>query len=222
MTASPRPTVVVLHDLGDAGGGAGWPPALTRAGWPGTVLAPDLPGHAGAPTPTGGHYELADPAFTFSGLGLVEPVDLVVGCGASGWAAQLVALGGRARSVALVDGSGAPWRDRHDQLDAVRERLRALARLELDDRTPVDVDGLDPPLRHPPLLHGSRALAARALQALPVPVLIVETPRSPTSVRDVDHLVESVGPTCTVERLDTEGVDAVATAIVSWSASASR
>src|SRR6185436_7700268 len=45
-------TVVLLHDLGDPAGGAGW-----RAAAPTDWIVPDLPGHGATPATRTGHYD---------------------------------------------------------------------------------------------------------------------------------------------------------------------
>lgn len=217
MSWNPESTVVVLHDLGDPAGGRTWQTALAQAGWPGLVVAPDLPGHAGVPPPVGGFHELADPAFTFASLALPSPVDLVVGVGASGWAAQLVTLGGRARAVALVDGLGSPWLDRRTRLEASRDRLRALARLGATAAV-VDPQGLDPALHDPPRPHGDRDLARRALSSLDAPLLVIER-RSPPAPDDVDDLLASRTGRTQLVSLPGGAPAEAAAEIVMWSAS---
>ena len=216
MTAPP--SVLVLHDLGAPQGATPWPDAFAAAGWPGRVIAPDLPGHAGTPPSVGGPHDLADPAFFVATLDLSAPVDVVVGVGASGWSAQLVALGGRARAVALVDGTGAPWRDRRQQLLELRRRAQALLRLAVDpaDHAP---GRLAPALVHPPLRHGSERLAHRVVAALDVPLLVIEPDRHGLSDEALDELVASATSTATVERTDVRSTVEVASVITRWSMS---
>ena len=45
-------TVVLLHDLGDPVGGAGW-----RSAAPPNWIIPDLPGHGSTPAVRTGHYD---------------------------------------------------------------------------------------------------------------------------------------------------------------------
>ncbi len=101
--------LLVLDDIGASGGGE-WASAF--AGWPGRVLAPDLPGHNGMPPPVGGHYEAGDAVYVaLDLLRAVRPDRVVVGVGVghSGAAAQILAVGGRANGLVLVDGLGGPW-----------------------------------------------------------------------------------------------------------------
>jgi hypothetical protein len=215
---TPDATVLVLHDLGDPSGGAPWRNAFARAGWPGPVIAPDLPGHAGTPSPIGGHHDLADPAFFVAMLDLAAPVDVVVGIGASGWAAQLVGLGGRARAVALVDGTGAPWRHPRQQLLLQRERVQALARLAVEPAG-GGPDALAPAVAHPPPRHGSRRLAGRALSMLDLPLLVVEPARFGLDDDALDDLLLGVTSRATVRRVDALSAAEVAAVITRWSMS---
>lgn len=181
--------LLVLHDVGDEGGGRPWREAFLDAGWHGQVLAPDLPGHAGAPPPEGGNYEASDAAYVTVPLlaRLGEPV-VAVGVGVNGWTASLCGLAGRASAVVLVDGTGAPWITPTEAIHRQRDWLRALA----DDPAamgPPPTDGsLDPRLRHGLPRHGSRRLALRAASQLPVPLLLVESPASGCPADDAASL----------------------------------
>ena len=181
--------LVVLHDVGDAGGGRPWRDAFVDAGWRGEVHAPDLPGHAGAPPPEGGQHEAADSAYVVVPLlsRLGAPV-VVVGVGVNGWTATLCGLAGKARAVVLVDGTGAPWVDPTEAIRRQRDWLRGLS----DDPAALapspPAAALDPRLRHGLPRHGSRRLAFRAAAALPVPQLLLETPSSELPPEDADAL----------------------------------
>lgn len=164
--------LLVLHDIGGPGGGRPWREAFEAAGWEGPIDAPDLPGHAAAPAPVGGSYELTDAVLAVTTGAGAETV--VVGVGANGWAAHLLALGGRAAALVLVDGLGDPWRDPPASVDAAKRLLRAIA----DDPAalePVPAGvSLDPRLRHVIDRHGNRALAERAAAATSVPAVLVD------------------------------------------------
>ena len=181
--------LLLLHDVGDAGGGGPWRAAVEAAGWPGPVMAPDLPGHAGAPPPAGGDYELSDPVL--SALPLLPaggPRPVVLGVGVNGWAASLLALGGRASALVLVDGLGTPWLDARGRMAEARRWLRAIA---ADDEAVAPVPhgvSLDPRLRHGMPPHGSRRLAERAARAMPVPAVLLETPAGGAVAHEVAPL----------------------------------
>jgi pimeloyl-ACP methyl ester carboxylesterase len=214
------PPLLVLHELCDPLGGSPWRAAAVAAGWPGEVLAPDLPGHAGAAPPLGGNYELADPAFVAARLSL-DGTPVVVGVGASGWAAQLLALGGRALALVLVDGLGAPWLEPRESVAARRRHIRALAG---DDEamSPPPRSSHDPRLRHALEPHASRSMAARAMSALRVPVLVLETPSSATPPGDAHELGAACPGGVTVVALDDGSPTGVASAVTSWFPSTDR
>ena len=213
MTIGPDSTCVVLHDLGDAAAGGPWRVAFAEAPWPGIVIAPDLPGHAGTPPPLGGVHELADPAFVVAALDVDGPIDLVVGIGASGLSALLVAAGGRARSVALVDGLGHPWRDVGTRVRETRERLRALAGLA--SRVEPGEDGLDPALTIPPTAHGDLRFAQVALAAVEVPLLVVTTDDDDTTW-PLDPVRDHLPTSAHVERVADRSPTRVAEVVCAW------
>jgi hypothetical protein len=184
--------LVVLHDVGDDGGGAPWRTAFLAAGWQGPVVAPDLPGHAGAPPPEGGNHEPGDGAYVLvDALARLGRPAVVVGVGVNGWAAELAGLAGKAIAVVLVDGTGAPWITPAEAVWHQREWLRAVADDDEAVAPPPPGASLDPRLRHGLPRHGSRRLAFRAATALPVPLLVVETPAAPTPPPDAAALVDA-------------------------------
>ena len=173
--------LLVLHDFGAPDGGAPWVSAF--AGWDGPVVAPDLPGHGSAPPPIDGNYEHADSAWV--GVRARVPRDaVVVGVGGSGWGAHLLALGGRARALVLVDGLGGPWLDPAEWVQHQLTWIRSVA----DDPAaagPFTGEGLDPRIAHGVLPTGSLKLATRSFAALGVPLLVIQTPRAPSEPSDV-------------------------------------
>ena len=169
--------VLALHDLG-ASGGAEW--AAAFADWPGRVLAPDLPGHNGAPPPIGGQYETGDAVFVALDVLRAAPSDelVVVGVGHNGAAAQILALGGRAAGLVLVDGLGGPWLGPVEVDARARElRRRILTTPEAMSEPPP---GASDPRATMVAGAADRVFAVRQAEAMPVPTLIVETPASPT------------------------------------------
>jgi hypothetical protein len=212
--------VLVVHDVGDPDGGARWREALVAAGWPGEVRAPDLPGHGAAPAPVGGTYELTDAL-----LALLPsvPADgerpVVLGVGTNGWCASVLALGGRASALVLVDGLGGPFVGPAEAMARERERLRRLA----DDPAavaPPPATGLDPRLRHRVSPLGSRPTAERAAAATTVPVLLVETPASPVDPEDRAAVAGRYPAGATVAEVPAGDHDAVAAAVVAWAGAA--
>jgi hypothetical protein len=216
--------LLVLHAVGDPDGGAPWARAFGAADWPGSVHAPDLPGHAGREPPLGGAYHRTDPALV-GALVLAERPDngqaapaVVAGVGPSGWGAQLLALGGRAAALVLVDGIGGPWLPAPDAVAAERQWLRNLA----DDPDAIDPAPagapLDPRLRHGVPGQTDRGLALRAAGAIPVPVLVVETrppPRALLSPGEVDEMVAAF-PAAELVRLEAASPEDVAHAVTEW------
>ncbi|HUF33101.1 MAG TPA: hypothetical protein VMN58_07830 [Acidimicrobiales bacterium] len=207
--------VVVLHEPGDLAGGAQWVDAFERAGVPGPVRAPDLPGHGSAPAPTGGCYELLDGAMAAAVVGAGDAPALVVGVGASGWSAEVLALGGRAAALVLVDGLGGPWLDARQRLDAGRRWLRDIA----DDPAAVATPppgAPDPRAGHGVVDHGSRRLAERAAAVMAVPVLLLETPGSGLARADVDDLATCFATGAEVAHLPDRSPASVAAAVAAW------
>lgn len=199
--------LVVIHDLGDPDGGAAWRAAA--AAWDGDVLAPDLPGHGEAPPPVGGHHEQGDAVFTIAPL-LAEragPPPLVVGVGVNGHVAQVLALGGRAAGLVLVDGLGGPWLDVAGRNDALREHRRRILATPAA-LGPPPARGLDPraALGVPP--RSDLAFALDMARAMPVPTLLVESPASlaggdvPAAFPDaVLHRVAAIDPPGVLDRI---------------------
>ena len=213
--------LLVLHDVGDAEGGARWRVALEEAGWPGPVRAPDLPGHGRSPAAVGGSYELADPVLPVLPSVPADDPDppVVLGVGTNGWCASVLALGGRASALVLVDGLGGPYRPQAEAMAAERLRLRAIA----DDPAalappPVPGDGLDPRLRHGVSPLGSRSMAERSAGATAVPVLLVESPASPVGAEDRAAVAARYPAGAAVVEVDGPEPELVAPAVVAWAA----
>jgi len=214
--------IVVLHAFGDERGGGAWRDALASS-WDGPVIAPDLPGHCSTPAPAGGHYEVADALLAvLPALASLDPAlpPVVVGCGVNGWAAQVLALAGRASAVVTVDGLGGPWTTPRQRVTAWRDTLRAIAG-DLAAMAAPPTEGIDPRLRYGLDPHGSRRLAERGAVATPVPALIVESPASPLPAEEVDALAAAYRSGATVERVAAATAEAVTAVVVGW-ASATR
>ena len=208
--------IVVLHDLGDAQAGQPWREAFEEIGWDGPVFAPDLPGHGTTPARVGGSYESGDAILAtlslFRDLVDDDPLPVVVGVGFNGWCAQLLALGGRASALVLVDGLPGPWRTPAGQIAEGRAWLRRIA----DDPAAIadpPLSGLDPRARHGVLTHGSRELALKAAGATPVPVLLLESPESPLGADEVGEVAEAFRSGATVVPISTRSAAAAAPVI---------
>lgn len=212
--------VLVLHDVGDPDGGARWHAALEAAGWPGPVRAPDLPGHGSAPAPVGGSYELTDPVLAV--LPSVPAGDpdppVVLGVGTNGWCASILALGGRASALVLVDGLGGPFAPQADVMAAERDRLRRLVD-DPDALAPPPPAGLDPRLRHGVSPLGSLAVAQRTAAATAVPVLLVESRSSPVDAGERASVASRYPAGATVVELTRPDPEAVAAEVVAWASS---
>lgn len=202
--------LVVIHDLG-APGGDEWAEAL--APWPGTVLAPDLPGHGTAPMPAGGHYEIGDAVYPVLDLLRHRPpaARVVVGIGRNGAAARLLATGGRAAVLVLVDGLGGPWLD-----VAGRDRVARAARRQILETPPaVGVPPAGEPDPRALLVPGpsDRAFLVGQLDAIDLPTLVVESPASstPDAADLVAHLADA-----TLVRVPDPAPTTVGTTILEW------
>lgn len=187
-------SLLVIHDIGDPHAGRRWTELI--GAWPGAGLAPDLPGHGETPPPTGAAYALADAAVyawrAAEDAGLTQDDDLVVlGHASAGFAAELLAAGGRAAKLVLVDGLGPPWCTVGEIVDGQRRWLRAVS---------ADPAALAPPAAVPdPLLaHGfppiwERGFVRELRASVSVPVLAVESPDSPTPTDERDDRLQDYG-----------------------------
>jgi hypothetical protein len=207
--------LLVLHAFGHAAGGAPWRAALALGSWAADWRAPDLPGHGDAAMPLGGCYEVTDPA----AVGLRARVDaawdeppLVVGVGASAVGAELLALGGRAVALVLVDGLGGPWAaSAADVVAGQYAWLRAVA----DDGA---VGQPDPRTAHGYPEPVEREPYARFRACIDVPILAAETPSSPTPQSEVEDRLSMFGRPADLVRIDSRAPDVVLAAIREWSA----
>jgi pimeloyl-ACP methyl ester carboxylesterase len=202
--------LLVLHDLG-ARGGAEWADAF--AAWPGTVLAPDLPGHNGTPPPVGGNYETGDAVYVALDVLRANGCDdvVVVGIGRSGAAAQTLALGGRATGLVLVDGLGGPWLE-PVEIDARWREIRRQI-LTTPGTMAEPAPGVTDPRATMVVGAADRGFAVRQAAAMPVPVLVIETPSSPTP--DTADLVGHFAR-ATLTHLDARDPDLVGGLVRSW------
>lgn len=226
--------VVVLHGPGDVAGGAGWRAAFETEGL--AAVVPTLPGHAGEPPPVGGTHDLAEPAYR-AAVTLTEDqagsATAVMGVGASGWSATVMAVAGVGSALVLVDGLGDPWRPLGDRLARRRSRLREVADAVTGvapmpaapgpGRDPgvagpgldpaVVAPGLDPGVAWWPEPIGDRELVAEMVAALTVPALIVH---SPASERPDPALVGAFGAGATVVDVAEASPGVVAPLVASW------
>lgn len=208
--------LLVLHDVGAPGGGA-WSGAFAR--WPGRVLAPDLPGHHGTPPPVGGHYETGDAVFAALDLLRTETPDelVIVGVGHNGAAAQILALGGRAAGLVLVDGLGGPWLGPVEIDERQREMRRRI--LTTPGAMSEPAPGAADPRATMVVRAADRGFAVRQAEAMPVPVLLIETPSSATP--DADELVNHFAQ-ATLTHLDAVDPGRAASIVGAWWAAHAR
>lgn len=165
--------LVVMHDLGSGADGSAWHAALAATGFD-EVVAPDLPGHGDTPPPLGGNYTKVEGARAVAaevaaGLDLADAV--IVGVGASGWSATVLALAWQGTHLVLVDGLGTPWLPAEERNERRRATLRALA---ADESAHADaVAAVDPRLRHEGLGHGDEQLVRDAAARITMPTLLI-------------------------------------------------
>jgi hypothetical protein len=132
--------------------------------------------------------------------GIVDDPDedgvVVLGHASAGFAAELLAAGGRASKLVLVDALGPPWctvdeivADQHRFLREVLADPEAL-------RTPTEVP--DPRLAHRFASIWERGFIRNLRSSISVPVLAIETPGSQTPDAD-ERLGDYAGPTALIE-----------------------
>lgn len=167
-----------------------WQARLEASGLTGETIAVDVDFHIS---------ELADVVIdAIRALG-PEPreISVVVGVGAGGRAAQLMALAGRSAALVLVDGLTHRFAEPVDVIAARMEWMRRR------------VDGELPPV---PRIE-SRSFAERAAAAVGVPTLVVETTGSESPSEVVDALVAAF-PKATLRRVG--GAEEAGAEVVSW------
>jgi pimeloyl-ACP methyl ester carboxylesterase len=206
--------LLVIHDIGDARAGSAWQDLV--AAWPGPAMAPDLPGHGETPPPTGASYALPDAAVyawrAAESAALTDVDVLVLGHASAGFAAELLAAGGRASKLILVDGLGPPWLTVEEIVAGQQRFMRDL----FGDPAALAPAAAVP---DPRLAHGSAPIWERDFirdlrSSISVPVLAVETPASPTPTAErAERLKDYAGPTDLVEA-PTASADAVAAVVI--------
>lgn len=202
-----------MHAPGELDGGAPWKAAMAAARWKGETVAFDIPGHGDAEPPMGGHFDFVDPAFqavTNLGIRLHDDRFVVVGVGASGWAATLLALADTAQALVLVDGVGAPFLSIADRAERRRVRLQALVATAGDPG-----DGPDTRWDHPVTTHHRLEIALEAAEELKVPTLLLESPASEATTEEIDQIV-AAGKQIKVSSIADASPQAVAAAVVEW------
>ena len=165
--------LLVLHALGEARGGASWRDALIADGWDGPWSAPDQPGHGDAPWEAdfyeGAHLVIAPFRHLVETGWRARPI--VVAVGAQAAAAELLALGGKAAAIVLVDPPRGPFpADAAASQRAEYAWLRAVAD-DPDAQAPAPYGRTDPRTRHGISPRHDARYASGQRAAVPVPML---------------------------------------------------
>ncbi|MEY2452903.1 MAG: hypothetical protein QOD92_2477 [Acidimicrobiaceae bacterium] len=173
--------LLVLHRLGDERGGAAWRDALVQDGWEGPWSAPDQPGHADAPWEAD-FYEPAHlvmaPLRHLHEIEWSEP-PVVLAVGVQSTAAVLLAVGGRAAAIVLVDEPKGPWPEAAEEIQrAEYEWLRVLAD-DPEAQAPAPQGRTDPRTRHGCTPRHDPDFTAKQRAAISVPVLELDASEPP-------------------------------------------
>jgi hypothetical protein len=210
--------VFVFHDIGDADAGAQWRSAMSESAWPEPWRAPDLPGHGAAPAPFNGAY---DPSVAIvlardvilSDLGGTA---LVVGRGEHAYPTCVLAIGGLASAVVLVDGLSGPWQTPREDIDEMYSWLRSIAD-DPDATADPPPNGLDPRARYGYGIAGApRAFCGRLWRAVKVPALLLETPASTTPAGERAERASWFGGSATLVEESSADPGALLAHIAAW------
>lgn len=167
--------LLVLHAYGDERGGAEWRDALVNDGWPGAWAAPDQPGHGTAPWEgdcyEGAHLVMA-PLRDLLETGWSE-LPVVIAVGEQSTAAELLALGGRAAAIVLVDGFDGPFPATAEESQAAEYAWLCAVANDPEAQAPAPYGRTDPRTRHGLTPRFDRDFATKQRAAVPVPVLEV-------------------------------------------------
>jgi len=206
-------TVVLLHDLGDPAGGAGW-----RAAAPTDWIVPDLPGHGATPATRTGHYDPMS-AVAIGRWTMAHAADergaTLIGVGQHAHGALVDAAGGGCDRVVIVDGLWGPWRTPSEEVDACYGMIRAIASDPAATAAPP-ASGLDPRATYGYGVMVSPAFCRRLWSAIDQPVLVIETPASVTPPEARSERVSWFGGPTTLIELDAIDRAGVVDAIREW------
>ncbi len=207
-------TVVVLHDLGDPAGGAGW-----RAAAPTDWVIPDLPGHGSTPAPRTGHYDpmsaVAIARWAIAGGATGGNESTLVGVGENAHGALVHAAGGGCDRVVIVDGLWGPWRTPAEEVDAFYAMIRGVA-ADAAATGPAPEWGLDPRATYGYGVMTSADFSRRFWAAIDQPVLAIETPASATPPNERAARLGWFGGPATMVELDAKDPGTVIDAIRAW------
>ncbi len=204
---------LVLHDLGDPEGGAVWRAALPDERW----SAPDLPGHGTTPAPRNGAY---DPmaVVTLARRWFADQADagrVLLGVGQNAHGAAVLASGGGCDALVVVDGLHARFGTPAEEVAAMYAMVRAIAE-DPAATAPAPPQGLDPRATYGYGVTVSAPFLQRFWAAIGVPVLVVETPASPTPADErAERAAWFAGPVTVVEVADA-GPGAALAAVLPW------
>jgi hypothetical protein len=208
-------TVVLLHDLGDPEGGAGW-----RVAAPPEWIIPDLPGHGSTPALRTGHCDpmsaVAIARWTLARRPVRSEGSMLVGVGQNAHGALINAAGGYCERVAVVDGLWGSWRPPATEVDAFYAMIRAIA-ADPAATGPPPASGLDSRTKYGYGLMSSARFAQRFWATIDQPVLAIETPRSTTPRDERAERLGWFGGATTLVELDTAEPATVVDAIRTWS-----
>ena len=206
-------TVVLLHDLGDPEGGAGW-----RAAAPSDWIVPDLPGHGATPASRTGHCDpmsaVAIARWTIANQASGDTSTLV-GVGHNAHGVLVNAAGGVCDRVVVVDGLWGPWLSPAEEIDAFYAMVRAIA-ADPAATAPPPTSGLDPRASYGYGVMSSARFARLFWATIDQPLLAIETPRSITPHDERTERMGWFGGATTLVELDTADPTAVIDAIRAW------
>ena len=209
-------TAVLLHDLGDPGGGARW-----RSVAPPDWIIPDLPGHGLTPAVRTGHYDpmsvVAIARWTLARQRNDGDTSTLIGVGNNAHSALVGAAGGDCDRVVVVDGLWGPWRLPAEEIDAFYAMIRAVA-ADPAATAPPPASGLDPRARYGYGVMSSARFAQRFWGTIDQPVLAIETPQSTTPRDERVERLAWFGGASTLVELDAADAATVVDAIQAWSA----
>jgi hypothetical protein len=209
-------SVVLLHDLGDPGGGALW-----RSAAPPDWIIPDLPGHGLTPAVRTGHYDpmsvVAIARWTLAGQRNSGGASTLIGVGNNAHSALVGAAGGDCDRVVVVDGLWGPWRLPAEEIDDFYAMIRAIA-ADPAATAPPPASGLDPRARYGYGVMSSARFAQRFWATIDQPVLAIETPQSTTPRDERVERLAWFGGASTLVELDAADAATVVDAIQAWSA----
>ena len=165
--------LLVLHALGDDRGGASWRAALLENAWDGPSSAPDQPGHGDAPWEAdfyeGAHLVVAPFRHLVETGWRERPVVVAVGVQAA--AAELLALGGKAAAIVLVDPPRGPLPDGPEASQRAEYAWLRTVADDADAQAPAPYGRTVPRTRHGLTPRHDASWAAKQRAAVPVPVL---------------------------------------------------